>query len=311
MIEVQQVLDSGNVVLESARRLLLGLAPAVDAVCDRVEMKIPNRRLIYRCITKRAQENLAMIIARAESAQPYMSTMPLRPLCEDLIYGAWLRTLSAEDADEFVALSVMADMLKSIGAQNRFLPKAYEIFGRLADDDNAPGTGRSAGPADQGRLGDLSETRRLHYMSELRQLGRKLGWPKGKQPSIKDMAKKCDLSDVYDFIYHGSSKAVHASPHNMLRMVWGDSPAAYFTVNSHNFERYYVRFSLTYSVWLVTEIFSRIVEPEFPEEFELVDDVAHSVWLALVLAGLARNRALPPLVTAEEMRWRPRKTDPS
>jgi len=305
LVQVRQVLASGNVVLESSRRLLAVISPTVDAVCNRVEITIPNRILMYRCITKRAQENLAMIISTAESEYPYMSTMPLRPLCEDLIYGTWLRTLPAEDADEFIELSVMCDLLKSIGAQNRFLPKAYEIFGRLAGDDNAPRTDLPDSEADRAQPVDPSETRRLHHRQGLKQLGLRLGWPKGKQPSIHDMAEQCDLSDVYDFVYHGSSKAVHANLHNMSRMVWGD-PDKHFTVSSHNFERYYVSFSLTYSVWLVSEIFHRIVEQEFSEEFELVDDEAYSVWLAFVLAGLARNRALPPLVTDEELHWRPR-----
>jgi hypothetical protein len=45
-----------------------------------------------------------------------------------------------------------------------------------------------------------------------------------------------------------------------------------------------------------------------PEESGLVSDVAHSVWLAFILAGQARTGVLPPLVTGEELRERPRST---
>lgn len=98
---------------------------------------------------------------------------------------------------------------------------------------------------------------------ELKTLGIKLGWPKGKQPNIYEMAKQSRLEEIYEFFYRGTSKAVHASLHNMLRMVWG-TPGKTFTITSHNFESYYVRFSLVYGVWLVSEIFERIVQLEFP-----------------------------------------------
>jgi hypothetical protein len=66
------------------------------------------------------QENFAMIVATAASDFSYMSTMPLRPLCEDLIYGCWLWTLPEGDADKLVELTTTADISKSIDAQNNF-----------------------------------------------------------------------------------------------------------------------------------------------------------------------------------------------
>lgn len=38
-------------------------------------------------------------------------------------------------------------------------------------------------------------------------------------PTIHEMAQQSGISEVYDFFYHGSSKAVHSNPHNMMRMV--------------------------------------------------------------------------------------------
>jgi hypothetical protein len=51
------------------------------------------------------------------------------------------------------------------------------------------------------------------------------------------------------------------------------------------------------------EMLTRLIGPEFSDEYTLIDD-AESICLAMMLAGLARNEALPPLVTQEELRWR-------
>lgn len=97
--QIEQTLKSDNSILESCRRFLDVISPTVAAICDQVSMVVPNRDLVYRCIIKRSQENLWAIIDIAKSSHPYMSTLPLRPLCEDLIYGVWLRTLPPEESN--------------------------------------------------------------------------------------------------------------------------------------------------------------------------------------------------------------------
>jgi hypothetical protein len=300
--QVDQALHGENAILESCRRFLEVISPTVDAICEQVEIQPPNRSLVSRCIIKRAQENLEMIIFTAESAQPYMGTMPLRPLCEDLIYGTWLRSLPEEDADKFIMLSTIDDILKSVSAQNSFLPQAYADLGALPDGGTPlprlPNikpvvVAANAGGNEQG----------LAHKRELKALGLKLGWPKGKPPSIYAMSRQAGLGDLYDFFYHGSSKAVHSSLHNMARMVWTKKGMKGYTISSHNFEGYYRVFSLAYGLWLVSEIIERIAMVEFPEESRLIDKQAYSVWLAMPLVGLARNGDLPPLVTVEELRW--------
>src|SRR5262249_48666112 len=123
----------GNAIFEAFRNFIDVVSPAVDAICRNVEIQPPNRQLIYRCIIRRTQENLQMISFTAESDYAYMGTMPLRPLCEDLIYGAWLRTLPKADADQLILLCTTDDILSSMDAQDRFLPEAYTKFGQAPD----------------------------------------------------------------------------------------------------------------------------------------------------------------------------------
>jgi hypothetical protein len=304
--QIDDVLNSGNRMLKACQRFLEVILPTVDAICNHVEIQSPNRMLVYRCITRRVYENLGMIVSSVSSDYPYMSVMPLRPLCEDLIYGAWLQTLPEDDADRLVDLSTLDDIFKSIAAQNKFLPKAYDELGRLLDEEMPLFRLPGLTPVETS-TGGSSDAQGLVYKQKLKTLGLKLGWPKGRMPSIYEMAKQSGLSETYEFFYHGSSKAVHANLHNMGRMVWGNPQSGAFTITSQNFEDYYRLFSLTYGIWLADETIHRITAVEFPEEFELIDETAYSIWLAMVIGGLARNGALPPLVTTEELR-RPWKT---
>jgi Family of unknown function (DUF5677) len=290
--QVREALDSEDSILNACRRYLETMSPTISAICDEVSFEGLNRQLIYRCITKRTQENFAMIVATAVTDFSYMSTMPLRPLCEDLIYSCWLRTLPEGDADKVVELSMTADISKSIDAQNEFLTSAYVDLD-FSEDGSGP---RFTPPA-----GNFDVIKMMNDKDELKNLGTRLGWHKGRPPSIREMANICDLFTIYDFFYHGASKAVHSNLHNMARMVWG-SPETSYSISSGNFGEYYARFALTYGMWLTEEILNSLVQPEFPAEFALMDDEARSVWLALVLGGLARNKALPLLVTEQELR---------
>lgn len=290
--QIQEALDSEDSILSACRHYLETISPTVAAICDEVGFDGFKRELIYRCIVRRTQENFAMIVSTAVTDFSYMSTMPLRPLCEDLIYSCWLRTLPEGEADKVVEWSMTADISKSIDAQNEFLTSAYADLD-ISKDGSGP---RFTPPA-----GNFDVIRMMSDKEGLKNLGLRLGWPKGRQPSIRDMASACGLSGIYEFFYHGASKAVHSNLHNMARMVWG-SPETFYSISSRNFEKYYAGFGLVYGMWLTEEIINRLVQPEFPAEFDLMHDEARSIWLAMVLRGLARNEALPQLVTKQELR---------
>jgi hypothetical protein len=89
----------------------------------------------------------------------------------------------------------------------------------------------------------------------------------------------------------------------MIRMVWG-TPGGSFNVSSRSFATYYRAFGLVYGVWLIAEVFEKLVEPEFNQECRLIDEDAYNVWLAIVIGGLARRNAFPRLVTEAELQWR-------
>lgn len=297
--KVDDVLKAEHSILEACRQYLETLQPTIRAISDDVQADRFSRNLIYRCMAKRAEENLGIIIATAYTSNSFVGPLTLRPLCEDLIYGCWLALIPSHDADRFVKLSAMDAMLKSLRAQTNFLPRAYERFTFLPKEDAERLLGSGAERSEdfiQAQI-EIIDAERSRFRSELRTLGTALGWT--TVPSTRSMAEKCQLEEIYEFFYHGASKAVHSDLHRMSQMM-SHSTEGNFHISSQRMTEYYSAFSLAYGMWLTEEIFERVIGPEFPDECSLIDDQAHSVWLSMVLTGLSRNRALPPLVTPSE-----------
>ncbi len=297
--KIDDVLQSDDPLLESCRRYLATLSPVVDAICSEFEMTALTRELVLRCIVKRTQENFGAVVEAASGNYSYMTPLALRPLCEDLIYGCWLRTLPGVEADQFISLSTYSDIAKSVEVQSRFLPRMYSEFS-TDEGDGAEGTVNGTTEAAQWESSVSSAGPEINR--QLRTLGARLGWPGGRVPSTSAMARQCGLTEIYDFFYHGTSKSVHSNLHHMLRMAWGN-PGGKFRISSKVLAPHYRTFSLAYGAYLTEELFTRIVEPQFPDECSLIDDKARSIWIAGVVMILVHNRALPQLVTKEELMW--------
>jgi hypothetical protein len=136
--------------------------------------------------------------------------------------------------------------------------------------------------------------------NKLKELGKKVGWGNSPKPSAAYMAEKTDNVPVYDFFYHASSSAVHASLHHLLRMVWRDSRSSTYSISSHGFEQYYSRFALVYGSWLASEVMTT-VSSQFPNEWLEEEEDSFSILLALFVKPAIYHRA-PKIVTKEELR---------
>jgi Family of unknown function (DUF5677) len=303
--KVDVALKANHRFLEACRQYLETVRPAISAISDNIQVDSVSSKLIYRCMAKRAEESLRLIIATAHTSHSFAGPLALRPLCEDLIYGCWLRSFPSRDADGIVKLSAMDDMLKSLRAQTKFLPRAYDKYTLLPIEEIDRLIGPEAIRSEEFVRAQIEviDAERTRFRDDIRTLGSGLGWV--KVPSIRSMAEQCQLEEIYEFFYHGTSKAVHSDLHRMTQMV-GRSAGGNLSISSQNMSEYYSIFSLAYGMWLTEELLSRVISPEFPEEYSLIDDQAHGAWLAMVLTGLSRNRALPPLVTPlEEMSFLP------
>ena len=111
------------------------------------------------------------------------------------------------------------------------------------------------------------------------------------------MAEKTGSLEIYNFFYHAASSSVHASLHNLLRMVWGNPETGQFSITNMNYERYYRKVVIAYGATLFSEIMEA-VNDSFLDMWEGVDYEAYQGKVAFIV------NFTPPIVTKEELKWR-------
>ena len=84
---------------------------------------------------------------------------------------------------------------------------------------------------------------------EIKDVGRKLGWPKKGQtvlPSMWFLSKKVGREKDYKFLYHATSRFVHFSAQEIYRRVWGTKGDV--TISSRHFSRYWQDFAMCWGL---------------------------------------------------------------
>lgn len=99
----------------------------------------------------------------------------------------------------------------------------------------------------------------LAYENELKKFWGNQGQnPHKLLPSTQHMAIDAQLSNLYNFLYHATSKFVHFSPNILMRLGWynKNSPEEIINFNFNNFSKYYQQFNTFYGIYLFV-IFSK------------------------------------------------------
>jgi hypothetical protein len=284
--QVDLVLNSSHTIRGACRQLLeLASGPiAAVATAGRFTEGL-TRDLVFRSVAVRAQETFASVLDLIDADRGSQSRTLLRPLVEDHIFVGWLASLSPALAHEFIYLRTLADIDEGVAAQEEFLPDAYSALGVSPTPHEAPGLRVPASPL------------RREASTRLKALGKPLGWQR-RGPSIKDMARAGGKLAEYEFFYLAASRAAHSNLHEIGRMVWGGPDS--ISISSSPLSPLHENFALTYGAWLYSALLTDLSE-HLPELTDVLDSPRWSVWLALVLVGVARNGQLPPIVTEREL----------
>jgi DNA-binding phage protein len=290
MADVDVVLEAPNTILEASKRLLASSARAVYSISQNATVAGLSRDTIYRCIAVRARESLTTLLLLAES-RGHHARLLLRPLVEDRLFLGWLRTLEEPTAEAFLRLRAICDVAHACEVQRDFLPNAYAVLGVDPVPPGAPGLS----------IDHMAKVRTTAE-AEFRELAKRHGWGR-RGPMVKAMAEATDRLDEYDFFYLASSRPVHSNLHEMGRMVWGDARTGSMSISSDPLSSRHGHLAITYGCWIYAELMHELAKC-FSEIAEVVDSERWSVWLALVLTGVARNGMLPPLVWERELEWR-------
>ncbi len=209
--------------------------------------------------------------------EPFFLTATLRGICEDLIVLSFLEPF--QDRDDIVLAMTSDDVFKALRRQGAFFR-----------------TNRSWQPV----VSDPSAFR-PSAIKHLKDIAKAHGWSKNKLPKVHYMAMKCNLLELYEFMYSATSKWVHFNPHVLLRMGWSRpgekhkvSYETTWSFSTKHFDRYYVEFNRVYSKLLLVLLLKK-----FLTEFDKPDKVEQ---LLVEIDKYTRETLRwPELVTFEEL----------
>lgn len=203
----------------------------------------------------------------------------LRSICEDLITISYILQETTPKQNYIIVKKRYEELNKSTSAQKDFFSK-YNI-GQIVPNVFNENT-------------EISEIIKVHIDA---------GWEmeEANLPKVHRMAEKINLKYLYDFVYHGTSKAVHFDIFTLLSMGWGEIDENNQTIKPkfsyQNDYKHYFSFALFYSSY----IFLRQTE-NYKDILELPDSIGK------ILYELEENYKKidwPLLITFEQLNIKP------
>ena len=274
-MDVQSILDEMKRPVERLRRVSL---PTEDGLLP----------IVMRSVVCRQFDSLSVISKLVADGMGYATGAMLRPSCEERIWTAYLLSLPRTRAEELVRCMGQRELVDSLRAQD-------SVGGRK----------------NTRRLGLLPYLKRCddwtaHVEERLSGLAHDLAWPrdckKGQRlPSVRWIAKEVNLVDVYDLVYHGTSRFVHFRVSELYRSVWGDPSSGSMSIRQTHMENYRSHFSLYWGLSLFMRTTIPILDSA-EDAFGFNDDEPIS---EAVLSAAERIGKLGrvPIITAQEIAW--------
>ena len=244
--------------------------------------------LVMRSIVCRQFDSLTVISKLVADGMGYATGAMLRPSCEERIWTAYLLKISPTSAEQLVRCMGRMELVDSLRAQDR-------VGGRRSTR----------------RLGLLPDLKRCDGWSEdveskLVEIARDLEWPRqcknGKRlPSVRWIAKEVALVEIYDLIYHGTSRFVHFRVNELYRSVWGVPSSGWMSIRPTHMEGYKSHFSLYWGLSLFMSTTIPILESA-ENAFGFFDGEPVSEEVLSAAQTLGRLGRVP-IITAQELAW--------
>jgi hypothetical protein len=211
-------------------------------------------KIALRAALAKSYDFNSYVTGLKSSSHSFYHTATLRGMCEDLIVLKALKDIPAQDRSDLIMYLQLNETYEAMKTQEKFLEK------------NHPQIVLNEGFAN--KFSDNEFTKALAIYD-------KYGIPR-KQfgPSIKTLAKRGNLLEVYEFFYAATSKWVHFSPHILMRMGWttkrNDEPVtkATYTYTTKHFSNYYASFNAVYGTYLFGLFYERFFQMLCTENFQ-------------------------------------------
>jgi Family of unknown function (DUF5677) len=208
----------------------------------------------------------------------------LRGLTEDIIVLNYLNLVIDDiDKDDFLGYLMFKDVIESTAKQNEFFEKERDfqpiVTNSILREKYPPNI----------------------FEVKLPSLKSKYCW-KNKFPSVFQMAEDGGLKEMYNYLYHATSRLVHFNPHLLMKLSWGecnsldpkDLARGLYQISTSNFSGYYKIFCEFYGSYLFNK-FIQIFDHFLEVEKELGCEVKN------IRSIFSDNRRWPELITFEEL----------
>jgi Family of unknown function (DUF5677) len=217
-----------NSSLENIKQLMDLLRPVVDDA-SRLTWKVSDGfwLLVCRCVLRRQFDALEAIVNLVGRGEAHSSVPLLRPACEEFLWVKYLCTLKPELREVIVLQKSQIETADTLDAQRAYAgDKLMEEFGFTTT------------------FMDALRKNRSSAQMKLKVVKKQLKWPTKPEflPSANFLARLTNEKELYDLIYHATSRTVHFTVSELLRRAWGDAKEV--TISSQHMHGYWSKFSL-------------------------------------------------------------------
>jgi hypothetical protein len=209
------------------------LKPHVEEVAKSNLVNPDFYTIVLRAALAKSFDFNSYVSNLGSSSHSFYHTATLRGICEDLIVLKAIHGIPTADRSELITHLQRADIHESVKNQTKFFD---------ANREKQPVLSRK----DSEQLQQDANAKALAIYD-------KHGYAKkGRRPTIRQLAIRANLVEVYDFLYSATSKWVHFAPHILMRMGWSSEKSleAIYTFSTKNFAAYYAKFNAIYGSYL-------------------------------------------------------------
>jgi Family of unknown function (DUF5677) len=183
--------------------------------------------VLLRCVLLHQYESLETVVDLVERGRGESCIPLLRSGCEEYLWIKFLKIIEDKRREVILQAKAAIELDDSIQAQRKYIG--------------------DAGLLDIGISGEIVESiRKSRVLSQLamKDIGTHLGWKLKRRlfPTTAYIANAVGEKELYDLIFHATSRTVHFSVSELFRRAWGDEEE--LRITSKDMNRYWSRFAL-------------------------------------------------------------------
>ena len=280
--EAERIDSPDDILRQSLHQDLEGLRPFVKEFRKGTIEQDGVYKLMLRAGVSKCYDFCEIAVSGQDDRAEFFLVATLRGVSEDLIFLRALRDLVANDRDELLMCLIKLGTIEDL-----LLQEAYFRKNRPFQPILHPGKIQDAEMS--GLLTDIQ--------SLWAKAGFKLGGKKSKPPT-KELAQKCGLLELYEYLFSVTSDLVHFNPKVLMRSGWGTAPDGIMEFSATHFRGYYQHFGMVYGTHLLCLYFLH-----FKSELAPTDEAAGLI--SSIQETLDLMPRWPEIVTPEEMNVTP------